>query len=225
MPQDVQSESTAHVPLHEALCRLPLHTRALWGKHPENVVTQARWDVAWTLILLLVIAHIGFGLPAVAHVSALTQEMLGTTPLAIHLVEVLFLATLSQIVLDPAGVLLFMALQFALAQAWHGQATFLGQCYTFLLFFVPISIAYSLLNSVLASLARSGSMPSMLLALAVGILTVSLNTSQMRRIHHLSAGKALIVVLGSSFVLVLIASLGAAILLGFLFTPFHFIPR
>jgi hypothetical protein len=220
MLPDIQSDLAAPVSLREALCRLPLHARALWGNHSETVVAQARWDVAWILILLLVLVRVGFGLMTITHFSARAYGTLGSFQ-AFHMLEVLFLATLLQVVLAPAGILLLMALQFALAQAWHGQATFLGQSYSFLLFFVPLSLIYSLINSVLASLPGSGSSANLLLALAGAILTMLLNTAQLQRIHRLSVGKALTTVLISSFVLTLLAVLGAATLLGLLFAPLH----
>lgn len=220
------------IPLGQALRQLPSHYREMWRERPGEAfagqIPFARWDVVGLFLFLLVIARVGLGLIATGIVSARVQQLLATPPyasLAPNLVHIVVIAILLEVIALPAGFFLSMALQYVLAMVWRGQGSFLSQCYTYLLFYVPIGIVESLFSLVFACISDGGSMLNLVFSLGCGIFTLLLNFFQLRAVHRLSAGQSVMIIMVWGIINALIITVEGMMLLNFILSPIIQISR
>jgi hypothetical protein len=95
--------------------------------------------------------------------------------------------SLVSIIIVPAFFFIGMGIQYGLAKAFGGQGKFVTQCYTNLLFSVPIGIVSGIVNLIPFAGA--------FVAFALSIYAIVLNILSLMAVHRLSGGKATAVVL------------------------------
>jgi hypothetical protein len=116
----------------------------------------------------------------------------------------------------PMFFFLGMAVQYQFARWWGGEGSFLGQCYTNLLFTFPLGIATGIISTLLAvflGTSQSGLVVSNLLTGALGMYTLALTTIQIQASHRLHWIKATAVVLASAIILLASAVLLVVLIL------------
>ncbi len=233
MPQDSHPyhepsqifNASSRLPLKQALYQLAGHYREMWRKRPTETFAQqlpyARWDVTWVLIFMFTTARVVFGLITTMIVAVLVQQTLANTPyapLTTHLIHLVVITVLLEVIFLPGGFFLHMALQYVFAKAWRGNGSFLSQCYTYLLFYAPISMGSSLLSLVLIGIPNVGGMLNLIFALTLLILTMLFNVFQLQAVYRLGAGKAVAVVLSAGIIIVLIIAMGGIVLSNVIFS-------
>ncbi len=100
----------------------------------------------------------------------------------------------------PVYFFLGQGLYFFLAKAFHGTGQFLTQCYTTLLFHVPLSIIGNILGILALFIGLQipglvGLFIGLPFSLAIGIYTIVLQIFSLMAVHRLSGGKSSAVVL------------------------------
>lgn len=187
--------TAAPLPLGEAIRQLP----AQWLRvitHPSAMTLagesgKASWDITWVqLIISAVITAL------LSYLASLESGSLFTMPSGTSSANTTFLtsyryilggASFASILTVPIFFFIGMGIYFGLAKAFGGQGRFLTQCYTFLLFSVPLGI----LSSILGLIPFAGAF----VGFAVGIYEVVLDIFAVMAVHRLSGGKASAVVL------------------------------
>ncbi|HEX6557101.1 MAG TPA: YIP1 family protein [Ktedonobacteraceae bacterium] len=181
---------SAPLPLGEAIKGLPQQYIKVTTK--PGVMTfaeemgKASWDIVWVqLIALAIITAIlsylhtfispTFTMPSSSTIDTATLRSL------------LAGFSLMSIILIPVFFFIGQGILYGLAKAFGGQGKFVTQCYTTLLFSVPIGIVSGIVNLIPIAGA--------LVAFALGIYSIVLNIFSLMAVHRLSGGKATAVVL------------------------------
>jgi hypothetical protein len=153
---------------------------------------KAEWGIVWLQLVILaaisvVLSLLGQAINPAAATSTTNSSSLDPQTVAL-IREVATSATgFGGFFLTIGGFFLTQGITFGVARLFKGQGTFLAQCYTALLFQVPLGIA----SSLLALIPILGIIAS----LAVTIYSVVLQVYSIMAVHRLSGGKATGVVL------------------------------
>lgn len=182
---------SAPLPLGEAIKGLP--QQYIKGTTKPGVLTfaaemgKASWDIVWvqligqTIILALLI-----------YLHTLISR--GFNPASFGTVGL----PLVSILIVPMSFFIGMGILYGLARAFGGQGKFVTQCYTYLLFSVPIGIVSGIVFSLIPA---AGSV----IAMALGIYAIVLTIFSLMAAHRLSGGKATAIVLIPAGVVLLVA--------------------
>jgi len=194
------------LPLGEAVRQLP----AQWIRvltHPGAAALaeesgKASWDITWIqLIITAVITAIFSLLVSLEGFSTMTLPTSGSSGSNAAIVQAARSITagfsFASIILVPLFFFIGMGIYYGLAKAFGGQGRFMTQCYTFLLFGVPLGIV----ASVLSLIPIAGSF----IGIAIGIYEIVLDVFAIMAVHRLSGGKATAAVLIPIGVLFLLA--------------------
>lgn len=184
------------LPLGEAVRQLP----AQWIRvltHPGAMTLaeesgKASWDITWIqLIITAVVTAIFSFLVSLEGFSTMTLPSSSSSSSNVAIVQAVRSVTtgisFAEIIIVPIVFFIGMGIYFGLARAFGGQGRFVSQCYTFLLFGVPLGIVASVLN--LIPIAGS------FIAFAISIYEIVLDVFAIMAVHRLSGGKATAVIL------------------------------
>jgi hypothetical protein len=148
---------------------------------------KADWALVWLQLLVLgVIAAIfGFIGNLIYHAPMIAT---GTSADYTNLIQALTLgSSVFSIISVPLFFFLGAGIQYLLARAFKGEGPFLQQCYTALLYQVPLGI----ISHVISIVPILGG----LVSFALSIYGIVLNVFSIMAVHRLSGGKATAVVL------------------------------
>jgi hypothetical protein len=210
------------LPLNEAVQQLPTQYQKVLTKPSVAAFVEelpkAAWDITWIQLLIYIVIRVVVGLIVGLVVAAVVHASLASNPYStatsLFSAATTTSSALMQIISVPAGFFIIAGLQYLFAKAFGGQGTFLGQCYTSLLFVVPLGIISSIL-AILAAIPVAGSILASLIGLAIAIYQIVLNVFQIQAAHRLTGGKATAVVLLPYviiFVLIMICAIAFAAL-------------
>ncbi len=184
------------LPLGEAIRQLPgQYLRVLTRPGAMTFAAEmgkASWDIVWVQLIFLAIVTAGLSYLGVLINRGLG---LGTTtsnpalsPSMAQAIQALTLgSSLGNIILVPLLFFIGMGILFGLARAFGGQGRFVTQCYTILLFDVPLRI----LIAIVGLIPFAGP----ILAIAGYIYDVVLAIFAIMAVHRLTGGRASAVVL------------------------------
>lgn len=196
------------LPLDEAIQQLPRqYIRVLVRPSVSTFQAEmgkAAWNITWFQIILYALFASVF-----AAVQYSVNPMLSVSPQLTSLTS----STISslQIIVLPLSIFMSIGLLYLIARMVGGRGTFLQQCYTTCLYTVPLGV----LDSFLLLIPITG----ILLILIVAIYVLVLSFRMLKAVHHLSSGKA-ILVLVLSYLLPLIILVALTILFVFLILGF-----
>jgi Yip1 domain len=190
---------SAPLPLGEAIKGLPQQYTK--GTTRPGVMTfaaemgKASWDIVWVQLIgqAIILALLSYLRILILH--GFNAANFGTVGLP-----------LVSIIMAPMFFFIGMGILYGLARAFGGQGKFVTQCYTYLLFSVPIGIVSGV---VFTLIPVAGSF----IAIALGIYGIVLTILSLKAVHRLSGGKATAVVLIPAGVVLLVA-FALAILFG-----------
>lgn len=181
------------LPLGEAVRQLP----SQWIRvltHPGAMALaeesgKASWDIVWIqLIISAVISAIFSFLISLEGFSVMTMPTTGNNASMLTAYRSLLTGTsFASIITVPLFFFIGAGIYFGLAKAFGGQGRFVTQCYTFLLYGVPLGI----IASVLGLIPIAGSF----IGAALGIYEIVLDVFAVMAVHRLSGGKATAVIL------------------------------
>ena len=148
---------------------------------------KADWAIVWIQLLILAVVSAVFGYigsliyhsPAFVTGSSSAYTSLFTT-LAVG-------GSIFSIISVPLFFFIGAGIQYLLARAFRGEGTFLQQCYTALLYQVPLGI----ISRVIGLVPILGG----IVAFALAIYGIVLNVFAIMAVHRLSGGRATAVVL------------------------------
>lgn len=157
-----------------------------------DVLPKATWPVTWIWLFVLMSCHLLVDLAASAFYVLQVGPVAQVRTLVLH-IEVGNL--LRDLLVTPISLVLLAVLQFAIARAWKGQGTFLEQCYSSLLFLLPLNTISLLLTVLPASMI--GIPPALWTFFLLGVLLIMgiANISQLQAAHRLSDGQAVVIVI------------------------------
>jgi len=190
----------APLPLGEAIKGLPRQYIKVTTK--PGVMTfaeemgKASWNIVWIQLIALAIIYAIFGYlntlisPTFTSTSSSTFDPATLRSLIAGL-------SLVFIIIVPVFFFIGMGILYGLAKAFGGQGKFVTQCYTNLLFSVPIGIV----SSIVGLIPIAGAV----IATALSIYSIVLNVFSLMAVHRLSGGKATAVVLIPVGVVLLLA--------------------
>ena len=191
---------SAPLPLGEAIKGLPRQYIKVTTK--PGVMTfaeemgKASWNIVWIQLIALAIIYAIFGYlntlisPTFTSTSSSTFDPATLRSLIAGL-------SLVFIIIVPVFFFIGMGILYGLAKAFGGQGKFVTQCYTNLLFSVPIGIV----SSIVGLIPIAGAV----IATALSIYSIVLNVFSLMAVHRLSGGKATAVVLIPVGVVLLLA--------------------
>lgn len=187
--------ASSPLPLGEAIRQLP----GQWIRvitHPGAMTLaaesgKASWDITWVqLIISAVVSAILSFLVSLEGRSFVTLPS-GTSGANAGFMNsyryILGGASFASIITVPLFFFIGMGIYYGLAKAFGGQGRFLTQCYTFLLFGVPLGI----ISSLIALIPFAG----VFIGFAVGVYEIVLDIFAVMAVHRLSGGKATAVIL------------------------------
>src|SRR5438105_1655882 len=142
-------------PLGLAVLELPyLYLRGLFPS-PRFFAQEgerASWGIVWVQILLLIIipGALGLlrGLSRSAAIGAATGSQALYNSLVSFAIGTSLAGTLILTLIVPILFFIGVGIQFALAKAFGGNGRFVGQCYTQLLYLVPLTIISSVISTL-----------------------------------------------------------------------------
>jgi hypothetical protein len=192
---DYMQPAPTPLPLGQALRQLPRqYLRVLTRPSAMTFAAEmgkAVWDIVWVqligyaifaTIISFIAIQIGLSLATLnTGTSTANTAMLGS----IRSIEAGF--SLGSIISVPIGFFIGMGILFGLAKAFHGEGRFVTQCYTFLLFYVPLGI----IALIISLIPFAGSF----IAFAISIFEIVLSIFAIQATHRLSGGRATAVVL------------------------------
>lgn len=149
---------------------------------------KAAWDIVW--IQLIIYAVIAAILGFLASLTSTRFIPVSTSSSGVNMGAFQAIATgasFSAIITIPLFFFIGMGILYLIAKAFQGQGTFLQQCYTALLFRVPLGI----LAALLALIPFVG----WIIGIAIGIYEIVLQIFAIMPVHRLSGDKATAVVL------------------------------
>ena len=175
--------------------------------HPSTTaffqeISKANWLMVWLQLGIMIFASIILGsirelfaplIIGVASISSSTYTSILSETGAGSAFGILSVITV------PLSFFFGQIYQYLLAKAFNGKGTFLTQSYTALLFHVPLNIAYNYTGAFLDFIPFFGFNLSTLLYLMWLVYSIILNVFQIKAVHSLPMGKALVVVLIPSF--------------------------
>lgn len=151
---------------------------------------KADWGIIWIQLLFIGLVGTLVGLIHTALGSALVMGAGGgSSATAFALVSSVIAggASVFSIVAVIAGFFIIVGIQYLLAKGFGGNGEFKQQAYSYLLFYVPVT----LVSNVLGLIPILGG----LIGFALGIYALVLNVFSIMAVHRLSGGKATMVVL------------------------------
>lgn len=176
--------------------------------HPSTIaffqeINKANWLMIWLQLGIMIFVAILVGTmrelfaPLIIGVASLSSNS-----------YTLFLSQtgagsafgLLSIITVPLSFFFGQGFQYLLAKAFNGQGSFLAQSYTALQFHVPLNVMNSFLNTFLDFIPFIGYNLNPLVYLIWLVYSIFLNVLQIKAVHRLTTGKAVIVVLIPSFV-------------------------
>jgi hypothetical protein len=186
---------------------------------------KAGWDITWIQILIYTVIGVILRLISALIASTTVRNTLASSPYS-QMFSSITAATsvgsaLLYIIFIPVAVFIVVGVQYLLAKAFGGQGTFLGQCYTYLLFTVPLTILSSIVTVLFSLIPFIGSFFGGLIAFAIFIYSIVLNVFQVQAAHRLSGGKATWVVLIPVLALVVLGGLCVAIFAAVIISAMH----
>ena len=191
---------SAPLPLGEAIKGLPRQYIKVTTK--PGVMTfaeemgKASWDIVWVQLIALAIisAILSYLYTLISPTFTMTSSStIDTATLRSFLAGF----SLMSIILVPVFFFIGQGILYGLAKAFGGQGKFVTQCYTNLLFSVPIGIV----SSIVGLIPIAGAV----IATALSIYSIVLNVFSLMAVHRLSGGKATAVVLIPVGVVLLLA--------------------
>jgi hypothetical protein len=175
-------------------------------------IGKADWAIVWVQLLALAVISAIFGYLAtlITHAPAFTTGSSGAytslfTTLAVG-------GSVFSIVSVPLFFFIGAGVQYLLARAFRGEGTFLQQCYTALLYQVPLGI----ISRVVGLIPILGG----IVAFALFIYGIVLNVFSIMAVHRLSGGRAIAVVLIPVGIVILLFICLAVILVALLAAAF-----
>ena len=148
---------------------------------------KADWTVVWIQLLVLAVISAIFGFLGnlIYHTSVIAT---GTSADYTNLIQAITVgSSVFSIISVPLFFFIGAGVQYLLARAFKGQGSFLQQCYTALLYQVPLGI----ISRVIGLIPILGG----IVAFALAIYGIVLNVFSIMAVHRLSGGKATAVVL------------------------------
>ncbi|OLD79289.1 MAG: hypothetical protein AUG54_06640 [Ktedonobacter sp. 13_1_20CM_4_53_7] len=191
---------SAPLPLGEAIKGLPRQYIKVTTK--PGVMTfaeemgKASWDIVWVQLIALAIisAILSYLYTLISPTFTMTSSSTIDTA---TLRSLLAGFSLVSIILVPVFFFIGQGILYGLAKAFGGQGKFVTQCYSNLLFSVPIGIVSGIVNLIPIAGA--------FVAFALSIYSIVLNIFSLMAVHRLSGGKATAVVLIPVGVVLLLA--------------------
>jgi hypothetical protein len=187
----------------ETLSRLPgLYLKSIFTPSPRTFAREAeyaRWDAVWLQVAILIIVpsllglfrglfkDTSSGIAANSNVAFFTLSALTVgASIGAFILKVIFV---------PLVFFIGMAIQVLMAKSFKGpQGSYLQQCYTVLLYQVPLSIIGGLVIFILVLFHVSTFLTSPIVTIVLFCYGVWLNIQVVRGIHRLSGERATIVV-------------------------------
>ena len=157
---------------------------------------KASWDIVWVQLIALAIisAILSYLYTLISPTFTMTSSSTIDTA---TLRSLLAGFSLVSIILVPVFFFIGQGILYGLAKAFGGQGKFVTQCYSNLLFSVPIGIVSGIVNLIPIAGA--------FVAFALSIYSIVLNIFSLMAVHRLSGGKATAVVLIPVGVVLLLA--------------------
>lgn len=183
------------LPLGEALQQLPGQyvkvTTKPGAQSFAEEMGKAEWGIIWLqLILYAAISGVLSFLSAQLNPVVFNSQDFPTLPpdtIALIQQSVTYTSGFGTFLGVVVGFFIFQGISYGLAKMFKGQGTFMAQCYTALLFQVPLGILGALIGFI-PLLGVIGSF-------AASIYSVVLQAFSIMAVHRLSGGKATAVVL------------------------------
>lgn len=180
------------LPLGEAIKGLPQQYIKVTTKPGVRTfaeeMSKASWDIVWVQLIGLAIITALLSYLSTLISSSLTSASTSSgtiDPAALR--SLIAGLSLVSIIIVPVFFFIGMGILYGLAKAFGGQGKFVTQCYTTLLFSVPIGIVSGIVNLIPIAGA--------FVAFALSIYSIVLNIFSLMAVHRLSGGKATAVVL------------------------------
>lgn len=202
------------LPLGEAIQQLPRQYIKVTTKPSPLPFAEekgkASWDIIWIQLLgyAIISAILGYLSSLVTPIStslgALGTRNPYTSEAAVQAITAA--SSFGSIIIVPLFFFIGQGILYLIAKAFKGEGSFLQQCYTALLFTVPLGILSGLLRfiPILGSLA----------IFAIGIYQIVLAVFSLMAVHRLSGGKATaVVLLPIAIAVVLACALGIVVAL------------
>jgi hypothetical protein len=185
--------------LRETLAHLPaLYARSLFTPSPDTFAREAeyaRWDAVWLQVAILIIVPslLGLfrGLFKDTSVGIAANSNVAFFTLGALTVGASIGAFILKLIFVPLVFFIGMAIQVIVAKSFRGpQGSYLQQCYTVLLYQVPLEIIGGIVIFILVILHVSTFLTSPIVTIVLFCLGVWLNIQVVRGVHRLSIGKA-----------------------------------
>ena len=179
---------------------------------------KAAWNIVWVQLLALAVitAVLGY-LTSLIGSGIMSTTTSSTLPLNPAMLQGISLgSSFGQIIAVPLGFFIGMGIFYLIAKAFGGQGTFLAQGYTYLLFWVPLSIIAALFRGTREIALGTGHLIPILcdlVVLAVDIYGIVLSIYSLMAVHRLSGGKATLVVFIPVIVALVLACVVVAIVI------------
>jgi hypothetical protein len=175
--------------------------------HPSTIaffreINKASWLMIWLQLGIMILAYVILSsirelfAPLIIGVASLSSN--SYTSILVETGAGSAFGILSVITV-PLSFFFGQVFQYLLAKAFNGQGKFLTQCYTALLFHVPLNITIYYTNTFLDFIPFFGFNLFPLVYIMWLVYSIILNVFQIKAVHGLTMGKAIVVVLIPSF--------------------------
>ncbi len=206
------------LPLGEAIRQLPSqYIRALTKPSAATFAAEkgkAAWNIVWVQIAIFTIftvlfgfAYVGLSLPATLNAQNLPASTINTVRSTFGFLP------LSYIILTPLFFFIGTGIYHLLAKAFGGDGTYLEYVYSYLLYYIPITIV----SLVLALIPYIGG----LAAGALGIYGIVLQIFMTMGVHRLSGGRATLAVLILPIIAFVLGIILVIVLVGIIASSIH----
>jgi hypothetical protein len=199
------------LPLGEAIQQLPMQYLKVLSKPSadtfEEEMGKADWGIVWIQLMgYAVIASVLGYLSTLTNGGALTSTTTGSGgAISPAVVQAITAGTsFGSIIVVPISFFIGVGLVYLFAKLFGGQGKFLTQCYTTLLYTVPLGI----ITSVIALIPVIGGFGSIL-----NLYGIVLNIFSVMAVHRLTGGKATAAVLLPVAILLLLFCVLIAVLI------------
>jgi hypothetical protein len=193
-------------PLGQAIQELPRQYLKVLTKPSAQAFAEeqgkADWGIIWVQLLfigligtIIGIIHTALGMATMA----LPNSGMSATPFSTVYSLTTNAPSVASLVSVIAGFFIVVGIQYLLAKAFKGNGDFKQQGYSYLLFYVPLTLVSYVLGLV--------PILGLVAGFALGIYQIVLNVFSIMAAHRLSGGKATAVVLIPLAVVVLLAIL------------------
>ncbi len=191
------------LPLGEAIRQLPgQYWRVVTKPGAATFAAEegkAAWNIVWVQILVITAISVlssfifaNFTLPAQLHGQNFSALFTGT------LRGFLDFLPYSYILWTPLFLFIEVGIYHLLAKAFGGRGTFLPYMYSYLLFYIPLSIVSLLLSSITPPIV------GYFIDSAVSIYTIVLQVFMTMAVHRISGGRATLAVLIMTIILIVL---------------------